>query len=65
MKTNPLKPSSSLLSKLGSIIVHMEEATGPKGHPFDEQVMRGLLKDPEVSKWLKGMRKLALLPVKR
>jgi hypothetical protein len=30
-----LQPSPALLCKLGSIIVHVEEASEPGGHPFD------------------------------
>lgn len=60
---DPLKPSLSLLSKLGSIIVHAEEMASLKGHAFDKIAMDGLLNDPEVREWLKGMG--PLLPVKR
>lgn len=65
MPSSPLKPSAALLSKVGSILVHVEEATSAKGHAFDWHVVEALLTDPEVRAWLEGMRKLALLPVKR
>jgi len=61
----PLKPSMSLLSKLGSILVHIEELTSSDGHPFDAEATRSLLSDPEVVEWMKAMRKKALLPLTR
>lgn len=60
--SDPLKPSAALLCKLGSIAVHFEEMTGPKGHSFDVEAMKSLLSDPEVREWLKAMDKLALIP---
>ena len=60
-----LHPSDGLLAKLGSIIVHFEESFGPHGHPLDVEALRALQGDAEVVAWLDGMRKLALLPVKR
>lgn len=62
---HPLKPSMSLLSKLGSIAVHVEEIASAGGHKFDADAIASLLKDPEVVHWLDGMRHMALLPVKR
>jgi hypothetical protein len=55
----------SLQCKLGSILVHAEEAIEPRGHPFDVIAMRQLLYDPEVRGWRAEMDRLALLPVKR
>jgi hypothetical protein len=60
-----LTPSTSLLCKLGSVVVHIDEATGPGGHPFDKRTLEALLVDPEVVGWLAAMRKLALVPEKR
>lgn len=60
-----LHPSISVLCKLGSIVVHVDEATSPDGHQFDTVALKGLIADPEVSAWLDGMRKAAFLPVKR
>ncbi len=60
-----LNPSIRLLCKLGSIIVHAEEAMSPDGHQFDAIALKGLLSDPEVTEWLDGMRTAAFLPVKR
>ena len=63
--TNPLTPSPSLISKLGSIITHFEELNTPGGHPFDRATITSLLHDPEVLEWMKELEKLALLPVRR
>ena len=62
---HPLKPSISLLSKLGSIAVHVDEAASPNGHRLDASAIAALLRDPEVTQWLDAMRHMALLPVKR
>jgi len=61
---NPLKPNAGLLCKLGSIAVHVEEATAT-GHAFDVAALGSLLSDPEVMEWMAEMDKLALLPKKR
>lgn len=58
-------PAISLLCKLGSIAVHAEEFVSPDGHHFDLTALRGLMADPEVAEWLKGMQAAAFLPVKR
>lgn len=62
---NPLKPSPSLLSKLGSILVHAEELTSEKGHVLDHYALKSLTDDPEVKDWLAQMQAAALLPLKR
>lgn len=61
----PLRASPSLLCKLGSIIVHAEEANSTDGHDFDAIALAGLLADVEVIEWLDAMQKRAFLPVKR
>lgn len=58
-----LHPSLALLMKLGSIIVHVEEAAEPGGHEFDMTAVRQLLLDPEVRAWRHDMG--AMLPLKR
>lgn len=60
---DPLKPSLTLLCKLGSALVHTEELLSPKGHVLDKTALDNLLKDPEVQAWVKGMG--VYLPVKR
>jgi hypothetical protein len=53
----------SLAVKLGSIVVHADELTGPDGRELDRQVIRRALEDTEVVAWIKDMG--CLLPVKR
>lgn len=60
-----LKPTVTLLVKLGSIAVHVEEMLSPLGHHFDRTALEQLLKDDEVAAWLKAMDKMAFLPKKR
>lgn len=62
---NPLKPSASLLCKLGSIAVHVEEGSSENGHHFDWVALNGLIRDPEVQTWLTMMGSMALVPRKR
>lgn len=62
---NCLKPSTSLLCKLGSMAMHFEEGLSKKGHEFDLRAIDELLNDSEVKEWLAQMDKLALLPRKR
>lgn len=63
--SDPLKPGLSLLCKLGSIAVHVEEAMSSKGHNFDVYAMKVLLNDPDVREWLSEMTKQAFVTVKR
>jgi len=56
-------PSLQLLSKLGSIVVHADEATSPGSHEFDRVDLRALIDDPDVQDWLKQMG--PLVPRKR
>jgi hypothetical protein len=62
-KNDVLNPSSGLLCKLGSIIVHADEMTEDGAHSFDEATFRLLLNDAEVKAWIKGMG--PMLPLKR
>ena len=61
----PLSPGTSLLVKLGSLIVHHEEAVSPNAHPIDVQTYEELRADPEVEIWFEEMNGMGLLPVKR
>lgn len=63
--SDPLKPQVTLLVKLGSLVVHVEEMLSAKGHDIDKTAIEGLLSDSEVKEWLKQMGKGAFLPVKR
>lgn len=62
---NVLTPDTATLCKLGSIAIHAEELLSPHGHHFDKVALDQLMRDEDVVRWLKGMRKLALLPEKR
>lgn len=62
---DPLKPSATLLIKLGSLIVHLEEQASSKGHHVDAYAIAALQQDPEVIEWMKKMTGMAFLPVKR
>jgi hypothetical protein len=64
-RKNVLHPDPTVLVKLGSIAVHISEALSEKGHPLDAYALKSLIEDPEIKEWLKGMDKLAMLPVKR
>jgi len=52
-----------LLVKLGSIVVHADEAISADGHAFDIAAMKPLIESPEVQKWIKEMG--VYLPLKR
>lgn len=60
-----LTPSATLLVKLGSLAVHVDELLSPSGHAVDRSAIEGILADAEVRDWLRDMNGLALLPVKR
>ena len=67
---DPLKPSATLLIKLGSAVVHAEEhlevfRLDPPAALFDEDAFKSVVSDPEVVEWREAMDKMAFLPVKR
>lgn len=64
-KYDPLKPSATLLCKIGSIVIHADEFTGKGSHRFDLAAIKSLLKDDEVETWLCQMEGLALIPKRR
>jgi hypothetical protein len=64
-KPDPFRPSSSLICKLGSILVHQQELMSPSGHPVDKGALDSLLSDPEVVAWLAEMGVQGFLPVRR
>jgi len=65
MPEDIFKPSPQLLIKLGSIIVHYEELNSPHGHQLDDAAIKALMLNEDVLEWFEGMKKMALLPVKR
>lgn len=62
-QAGPGKPSMTLLCKLGSIIVHVDEFLSPDGHHLDLGEVKVLIADPDVQQWLKDMG--PLVPKKR
>ena len=62
---SPLVPGVTLLIKLGSIIVHVQELMSPTGHIVDKHALDTLWSDPEVVAWIAAMDKMAFLPKKR
>jgi len=65
MANDVLKPTPTLLIKLGSLIVHYEEWTSQHGHELDKAAIDGLMGNEDVKEWLDGMNKMAFLPSKR
>ena len=57
--------TSSLICKLGSIVVHAQEFFSADGHQFDKEALLSLLSDHEVEAWIKELEKLAMVPKKR
>lgn len=60
-----LKPSASLLCKLASIAVHVDEYFSDDGHHFDREAMLSAVRDPEVAEWVGQMSAASLAPRKR
>jgi len=68
MTPPPEKPfhlSWTLAAKVGLLVAHVEEGLSRKGHAFDAIAVKTLIEDADVQEWLKELRSLSLLPVKR
>ena len=52
---NVYDPGIRTLSKIGSILVHVDEGLGANGHPFDIEVLKSLMND-HASEWFRLMR---------
>jgi hypothetical protein len=63
--SDPLKPAVSVLCRLGSIAVHVDEMLSDDGHAFDCAAIKQILADNDLRQWLSEMDKMALLPKKR
>ena len=63
--SDPLKPAVSVLCKLGSIAIHVQEMLSAKGHHFDKLALESLMQDKELTDWLHDMDKLAMIPKAR
>lgn len=61
MKKDALRPSHVLLGKLGTILVHIEEALSPRGHPLNVLTIKELMRDRDVEGWLAEMHRLVLV----
>ena len=59
------RPSLTLLVKLGSLIVHADEAFGVDGRQLDVDVFKHAMKDQEVQAWIKEGVGMSFLPRKR
>ena len=59
------QPTVSLLCKLGSIVLHVEEGISPRGHTADLEAAKAMLGDPEIVAWMAAMDEVGLIPVKR
>ena len=64
-KKDILKPSVSILCKLGSLFIHIEEVLSKEAHEFDIAAIKQILNDEEVKEWILEMDKLALITKKR
>lgn len=58
-------PPIALLVKLGSIVVHADEAVSDGSHQFDIAAIKSLVADREVQAWLAAMDAASFLPVRR
>lgn len=69
--SNPLSPSATVLIKLGSALVHAEEAfvqidkNDRHALAFDRAAFDTVAQDSEVVAWLSEMDAMAFLPEKR
>ncbi len=63
--TGLLQPSASLLCKLASIAVHVDEFFSDDGHHLDRSAMLSAARDPEVVEWVEAMASASLAPRKR
>lgn len=59
------KAPLTVLVKLGSLAVHVEELLSTDGHAYDRVALQSLLDDPEVRAWLRHMDANGFLPKKR
>lgn len=63
--TYPFVIEGALAAKIGSVLVHVDEAISADGHLFDWEATRALLGDAAVLEWLRALQKMALVPMKR
>lgn len=63
--SDPFELSAALAAKIGSIVVHAEEAVSDDGHPFDVEAIKVLVSQPDVQEWLLALSSMALVPRRR
>jgi hypothetical protein len=61
----PQLSTLSVLVKLASLAVHVEEYFSTGCHQFDKTAIDQLLADPEIRDWIAKMTEKGMLPVKR
>lgn len=61
----PFAIPGSLAAKVGSIVVHVDEALSDDGHKFDVLALQSLIALPDVQEWVAALGKLGLVAVKR
>jgi hypothetical protein len=61
----PQLSTLSVLVKLASLAVHVEEYFSAGYHQFDKTAIDQLLADPEIGDWIAKMTEKEMLPVKR
>ena len=62
---DPLQPEPSVLAKLASFVVHVDEFNSPNGHDYDMEAVKALLQDDELNHWIIAMRHIGMAPMKR
>ena len=58
-----MEVSTSIVAKLGSLVVHIEEYFSADSHPLDKTAIESLLMDAELRQWM--MKNKILFPLKR
>lgn len=61
----PFLIPASLAAKVGSIVVHVDEALSDSGHEFDVEALRTLIGLHDVQEWIAALGKMSLVAVKR
>lgn len=65
LSIDAMDPDVSVLAKLASLVVHLQEAEGEGGHWFDIAAVKSLINDGGIKEWTEAMQKIGLAPVKR
>lgn len=66
MKDAPyLSLTPMLAAKIGSALMHADEASSKDGHAYDWAAFRALAGDADVQNWMSSLARDGLLPVRR